>query len=178
MFTDTLFRQHCVKSQQIIWSPRCAWSPLGVKLLKQLCNYMKKQWVNCTSWFFLGTKSFTRASSLSQICLEKKRAIATMLPLLEMSNALTWFSSHAIEELRVTKENTKMSMQQTELQLIDTISPHDSNYQTTAAAGNFSWSRKALPKVHKVHCLYLKLSVKQLEIDVPLLLLLRLHKLN
>lgn len=64
MFTDTLFRQHCVKSQQIIWSPRCAWSPLGVKLLKQLCNYMKKQWVNCTSWFFLGTKSFTRASSL------------------------------------------------------------------------------------------------------------------
>lgn len=32
-----------------------------------------------------------------------------------------------MEELRITKENTKISMQQMELQLIDTISSHD-NY--------------------------------------------------
>jgi len=49
-------------------------------------------------------------------------------------------------------------MQQTELQLINTISSHDNYQPTTAAAGSFSWSRKAVPKVHKVWHLYLNVS--------------------
>lgn len=31
--------------------------PFRSKVAKQLCNNMKKQWVKCTSWFFLGTKA-------------------------------------------------------------------------------------------------------------------------
>lgn len=80
------------------------------------------------------------------------------------------------EELRV-KENTEISMQQAELQLIDCHPSLDNSQQTTVAAGKFLWSRKAVPKSHKVHSLYFNLSAKQPEIDVPLLPMLGLHKL-
>lgn len=93
-----------------------------------------------------------------------------------MSDTPTRFFSHTTEELRV-KENTEISMQEAELQLIDCHPSLDNCWQTTVAAGNFSWSRKAVPKSHKVHSLYLKLSAKQPEIDVPLLPRLGLHKL-
>lgn len=90
--TDILFRQHGIKSQQIIWTLRCAWmDPFRSKAAKTIMWWCEKAVGKPHVWILLRHKSFTRASSISALYKRKNIAIATMLLPLEMSNTCIIF---------------------------------------------------------------------------------------